>query len=134
MFDGYPMKKTFLLITLLAALTMVCGTLISLADDPSPKYTVEQIMKSVFKGDDTVSVAKKVGKGNGTQADMDKLVEYVSSLPLNDAPQGDPAGWKKKTTAVLDAVTALKAGKSDALVQYNKAVNCQACHSEYRPE
>jgi hypothetical protein len=89
-------------------------------------------MKSAFKGDD--SIAKRIIKGKSTKEDYDKLVEYVTSLPLNDAPQGDPAGWKKKTTAVLDAANALKEGKPGAVAQFNQAANCQACHSIYRPE
>lgn len=115
----------------LVVLTLVLGTVILRATDQPPKYTVEEIMKTVFKGDD--SIVKMVGKGKSTKADLDKLAEYVGSLPTNDPPQGDRAGWKKKTTAVLDAVTALQAGKSGALAQFNLAVDCKSCHSVYRP-
>jgi cytochrome c556 len=92
---------------------------------------VEEIMKAVFKGDD--SIAKKVAQGKGTKEDLAKLAEYVASLPANDAPQGDPAGWTKKTTAVLDAVTALKAEQPGALAQFKLATDCKSCHSVYRP-
>ncbi len=126
------MKISFHIVAINVAVILAGCIAISHAEDPSPKYTVEQVMKTLFKGED--SVAKKISKGNGTKEDYDKLVEYVSSLPLNDAPQGDPVGWKKKTTALLAAATALKEGKPDALTQYNQAVNCQACHSVYRPE
>ncbi len=102
------------------------------ADPETPKYTVEEIMKAVFKGED--STGKKISKGKGTQADYDRLVEYLTSLPLNDPPQGDPAGWKQKTTALLKAAVALKEGKDGALEQFNLAVNCQACHRIYRPD
>lgn len=102
------------------------------AADKPPKYTVQEIMKVVFKGED--SAHKKIIKGIATPADYDKLVEYVSALPLNDPPQGDAAEWKKKASALLDAVVALKAGKPEALAQYNKTVNCQACHRVFRPD
>ena len=118
--------------TLFIVITFLAGTAIVRADAPAPKYTVEEIMKAVFKGED--STGKKISQGKATQADYDKLVEYVSSLPLNDAPQGDPAGWKQKTTALLAAATALKEGKPGALAQYSQAANCQACHRVYRPE
>ena len=108
------------------------SALILNAEDKSPKYTVQQIMKALFKGEDSVN--KKITKGNGAKEDYDKLVQYLSALPLNEAPQGDPAGWKQKTTALLDAATALKENKPGALAQYNQAVNCQACHRVYRPE
>ncbi|MGC9941455.1 MAG: hypothetical protein ABSE48_06440 [Verrucomicrobiota bacterium] len=100
------------------------------ADDP--KYTVEQVMKAVFKGED--SVHKRIINGKASKDDLAKLVAYVSVLPQNDPPQGDPAGWQKKTTALLDAAKALQAGEGQALAQYTKAANCQACHSVYRPD
>jgi cytochrome c556 len=125
------MKTPIGMVRLVVALTLVLGSVILRATEQPPKYTVEEIMKAVFKGDD--SVAKRVGQGKGTPADLDKLAEYVSSLPINDAPQGDAAGWKKKTTAVVDAVTALKAGQAGALTQFNQAVDCKSCHSVYRP-
>jgi cytochrome c556 len=125
------MKTTSGIAWLFIVLVLVLSTLILRAADQAPKYTVEEIMKAVFKGDD--SIAKRVGEGKGTKADLDKLAEYVDSLPANDPPQGDPAGWKKKTTAVLDAVTALKAGHPGAVAQFNQAVDCKACHSMYRP-
>ncbi len=114
------------------ALACIAGLTVVHAQDKTPKYTVEQIMKALHKGDD--AVGKKVLNGKGTQADFDKLVEYYTSLPLNDAPQGDPAGWKQKTTAVLNAAQALKDGKPGALAQYAKAVSCKDCHSVYRPQ
>ena len=107
-----------------------CAAIMRAADQP-PKYTVEEIMKAVFKGDD--SIAKKVAQGKGTKEDLAKLAEYVESLPANDAPQGDPAGWKKKTTAVLDAVSALREEKPGALTQFKLATDCKSCHSVYRP-
>jgi hypothetical protein len=113
-------------------ITFFTGAVVLHAEDKSPKYTVQQIMKTLFKGEDSVN--KKIIQGNGTKEDYDKLVEYLSALPLNEAPQGDPAGWKQKTTALLDAATALKANKPGALAQYNQVVNCQACHRVYRPE
>ena len=117
---------------MITALSFATAALIGRAEEATPKYSVEEIMKATFKGDD--SIAKRISKGKSTKDDYEKLVEYVTSLPLNDAPQGDAVGWKKKTTAVLDAANALKAGKPDAVAQFNQAANCQACHSIYRPE
>jgi hypothetical protein len=128
----YPMKTPFCNVAMVVAITLAASPAILCAEDNPPKYSVEQIMKAVFKGEDSIS--KKVSSGKGSKEDYEKLVEYLSSLPLNDPPQGDPAGWKKKTTALLDAATALGQGKPGALAQYNQTVNCQSCHSVYRPE
>jgi hypothetical protein len=102
------------------------------AAEKSPKYTVEEIMKAVFKGED--STHKKITQGKAVPADYDKLVEYLSSLPLNEPPQGDVVVWRQKSATLLNAAIALKQGKPEALSQYNKAVNCQACHRDYRPD
>ncbi len=98
----------------------------------SPKYTVEEIMKAIFKGED--STGKRISQGQGTQADYDRLVEYLSSLPLNDAPQGDPIDWKLRTTALLNSAIDLQKNKPDALAEFTKTSNCQACHRIFRPE
>jgi cytochrome c556 len=110
----------------------LAGVVTMVAADKPPKYTVQEIMKAVFKGED--STHKRIVKGTATPSDYDKLVEYLTALPLNDPPQGDAADWKKKSDVLLDAAVALKAHKPDALSQYNKAVNCQACHRIYRPD
>jgi cytochrome c556 len=114
-----------------AILVLVMALSVSAKADAS-KYTVKQIMKAVFKGED--SVHKRVINGTASKADLAKLVEYVSALPQNNPPQGDAAGWQKKTTALLDAAKALQAGKDAALDQYTKAANCRACHDIYRPD
>ena len=126
------MKRTTGHICLVLASILAGAAVIARATEKPPKYTVEEIMKAVFKGED--STHKRVSQGKAAPADYDKLVEYLSALPLNDPPQGDAVVWKQKSTALLNAAVALKQGKPDALSQYNKAVNCQACHREYRPE
>jgi hypothetical protein len=110
---------------------LFCSALWLRAGD-APKYTISQVMKTLHKGED--SLGNKVSKGQGTKEDFARLVEYYSSLPLNTPPEGDDASWRAKTTALLDAAKALRDGKEGALAQYNKAVNCKACHSIHRTE
>ena len=120
----------FLAATLLA--TTVTGALLMVRAADKPQYTVKEVMKAVHKGDD--ALAKKVTKGEGTTDDYKKLVVYYIALPLNEAPKGDAASWKEKTTALLLAAQALEAGKPGALDQYKTAVNCKACHSVHKPD
>jgi hypothetical protein len=89
-------------------------------------------MKALHKGED--SVGNKVSAGHGTKEDFAKMVDYYTSLPLDSPPVGDDVSWKAKSTALLDAAKALRDGKENALAQYNKAVNCKACHSVHRDE
>jgi cytochrome c556 len=114
--------------------TVAAATLVPLTGwaAPKPKYTTKEIMKALHKGDE--ALGKKVGKGEGTPDDFKKMVEYYTSLPLNDPPQGDAAEWKKMATARLASAKALEAGKPGALDLYREAVNCKACHSEFKPK
>lgn len=126
--------KNPLLPALAAALGVAAFTnaLLTAGAADKPQYTVKEVMKAVHKGDD--ALAKKVTKGEGTPDDYKKLVVYYIALPLNEAPKGDAASWKEKTTALLLAAQALEAGKPGALDQYKAAVNCKACHSVHKPD
>ncbi len=98
----------------------------------TPKYTVKEVMKAINKGED--NIGKRIGKGQASKADIDKMVEYYASLPLNDPPRGDKADWLAKTTALVKASKELQSGAPGALEHYKAAVNCKACHQEHKPE
>ena len=100
--------------------------------DAKPKYTIEQIMDQGFKGKE--SPAGRVGKGEGSPADIKLLAELTRALPLNPPPQGDLASWKEKSTALAAAGQALADGKPGALEAWKTAVNCKTCHSVHKPE
>ena len=102
------------------------------AAEAKPKYTTKEVMKTLHKGQD--NIAKHVSQGSGTKEEIDKLVEYYASLPLNEPPKGDKASWAAKSTALFKAAEDLKAGKPNALAGYKQAVNCKACHSAHRPD
>ena len=97
-----------------------------------PKYTTEEVMKTLHKGKD--SIGKHVQDGNGTKEEIHKLLEYYPSLLLNVPEKGDKAEWKKKVTALLAATKALDKGTPGALEQFKEAVNCKACHQAHKPD
>jgi hypothetical protein len=124
------MKNHFLILS--SAVALAALTFYVNAADKKPKYTTEQVMEALHKGDD--NVGKRILKGEGSKEDLAKLVEYYPSLPLNEPAKGDKASWEAKTTALLKAAKALHAGEAGALEQYKQAVNCKACHNAHRPE
>ena len=97
-----------------------------------PKYSIEEVMKAIHKGED--NVGKRVFKGTASKDDIKKMVEYYASLPLNDPPQGDAKVWKQKTEALVAAAAALQKEEAGAADKYKEAANCKACHKEFRPE
>jgi hypothetical protein len=128
-----PRYSVLKLATLLAAAALVRSLPIPAprAAAAKPKFTIKEVMQTLHKGDD--SVARRVSDGHGTKEDFAKLVEYYESLPLCTPELGEKASWNEKSTALLKAARALKAGEDGALETYKKAVNCRACHSQHRP-
>jgi cytochrome c553 len=96
-----------------------------------PKYTIKEVMKEIHKGDD--NIGKRAVKGQASKDDINKMVEYYTSLPLNDPPRGDKESWLAKTTALVKASQELKAGSAGAVEHYKQAANCKACHEAHKP-
>ncbi len=114
-------------------LGLIVGVAILLpAQGEEAKYSIKEVMKALNKGDD--AVGKKVAKGLASPEEIAKVVEYYQSLPLTKPTQGDPANWKSKTDKLLLASKNLKAAKPGALDAFKEAVNCKACHQEFKPE
>ena len=97
-----------------------------------PKYTIEEIMKAINKGKE--SIGNRIKDGSASKEDIKKMVEYYSSLPLNDPPKGDAKLWKEKATALVAAAKDLEKGSEGAHDKFMAAVDCKACHKEFKPE
>lgn len=108
------------------------GVIVRAAEARKPKYTVKEVMKEIHKGED--NIGKRVAKGAASKEDVDKMIEYYQSLPLNDPPRGEKASWHEKTSALFLAAQSVREKKSGALESYKAASNCKACHSAHKPE
>jgi hypothetical protein len=126
------MKSTVIFAALVAGLFTLVATQLARAAEAKAKYTIKEVMKATQKGDD--AIGKRVAKGQGTQEDFAKLVEYFESLPLCSPEKGDQASWNAKATALVKSARALKAGEPNALAAYKQAANCKACHSVHKPD
>ena len=92
-------------------------------------------MKTYHKAPKGVDpVCKKAQDGTATEKEIKELVAAYKKLTTTKPPQGDEAGWKKKTAALLGAAEGLEKHLPDAVAKYKDAVNCKACHSVYKPE
>jgi len=96
-----------------------------------PKYTIKEVMKEIHKGDD--NIGKRAVKGQASKEDINKMVEYYASLPLNEPPRGEKESWLAKTTALVKASQELKAGSPSAVEHYKQAANCKGCHEAHKP-
>jgi len=122
------------LITSIIGLAFLASAPIQLARaaETKPKYSVEEIMKALNKGQQ--NIGKRAASGQASKEDLTALVDYYDALPLNPPPKGDKASWTEKTAAVAKAARALKAGESGAAEAFKAASNCKACHSIHKPD
>lgn len=125
-------QKSLIIACLALALGGAASVPLLRAAEAKPKYTTKEVMKALHKGQD--NIAKHVSQGAGTKEEINKLVEYYASLPLNEPPKGDKSSWSTKSTALLKAAQDLQAGKPNALAGFKQAVNCKACHSAHKPD
>ena len=119
-------------VSAVALLLAVALAPVAWAEAKKAKYTVQEVMKAIHKGED--NIGKRAVKGAASKDDIAKLAEYYESLPLNDPPRGEMASWKEKTGALVKASKALKAGEAGAVELYKNAANCKACHNVHKPE
>ena len=108
------------------------------APAPTPKYTIKQVMGAIHKAPTnapagTAAIINKATKTqNATKAEIDKMVEYYTALPLNKPPAGDAASWKTKTEALLAAAISLQKSETNAVAKLTTASTCKACHSVHK--
>jgi hypothetical protein len=119
-------------VTVAIAVLGAAATQFARAAESRANYTIKEVMKATNKGD--ASIGKRVVQGKGTPEDFARHVEYYASLPLCTPEKGDKTSWQTKSTALLKAALALKAGEPNALAAYKQAANCKACHSAHKPD
>lgn len=110
------------------ALTLILA--IASAGFASADSAIKDVMKKDFKPED--AIAKKVGKGEATPADIDALIKDAAALSAATPSKGDKSVWAEKTKALADALTKVKAKDASGVSDFKKAVNCKACHDVFK--
>ena len=114
------MKKTAL--TLLFALAGVSSVF---ADD-----VIEDAMKKYHKPED--GIAKKVGKGEATDAEIAELITAYEAMSKATPPKGDKDAFQKKCEGIVAALKKVQAKDASGVSEYKKGINCKACHDVFR--
>lgn len=112
------MKKTTLL-TLLLTMAAVQ------ADD-----VIKASMKKYHKPED--AVAKKVGKGEASDADLADLLKAYQATCAATPPKGEKTAWVEKNKAVISAIKKVQAKDASGTSDFKKAINCKACHDVFK--
>jgi hypothetical protein len=120
---------------LLAALVVgLVGVSVADAKKADTPKTIKEIMKkghSAPEGEDPL--CKKLLTGKASEAETKDLIALYEDLVKDKPPQGDADAFKKKATALLSAAKDVAAKKDGATDAYKKAVDCKACHTDFKP-
>jgi len=129
-------RKAFVTAAACMAAIVASFTLVPrLQADEKSDEVIKQVMKDYHKAPKGVDpVCKKALTGKATPEELKKLVEGYKKLTTVDAPKGDAASWKDKTSKLLAAAEALEKGDADGVARYKEAVNCKACHTAHKPD
>ncbi len=96
----------------------------------SADSAIKDVMKKDFKPED--AIAKKVGKGEATDAELDTLIKGVAAMSAATPPKGDKAAWSTKTKALSAALAKVKAKDASGISEFKKANNCKTCHDVFK--
>lgn len=116
----------------LAVALGLCVTGLTAADAKSSP--IKEAMKkyhSAPKGTDPV--CKKAGAGQATKEEIKGMLAAYTAMAAAKPPQGDEAKWKQLSAALVEATAALDKGEAGAADKYKAAVNCKACHTDFKP-
>ena len=91
-------------------------------------YTLGQVMAQGMKS----GLWQKVADGKATKEEQQKFEDMVTAMVKMKPPKGDVGDWTLKTTELVAATQAARAGKEGAGEQLKKAADCKACHEAHR--
>jgi uncharacterized membrane protein len=98
-----------------------------------PEITISDVMINFHKGKNSIAAQAREGK-----PDKDKLqdmLKHYQAIAELTPPKGTVAGWKKRTTELIDATNNLiLLGGPEAVDRYKTAVSCKACHGDHRDD
>jgi hypothetical protein len=81
----------------------------------------------------TDKICDKASKGTATKEEIKGMLAAYTAMAAAKPPQGDEAKWKKLCADLVNATAALDKGEAGAAQKFEAAVNCKACHSEFKP-
>ena len=120
------MMLSFVMLTLFSGVTT--SVLVNAEESDGTKYSTKEVMKVAFKD----GLLKKVSSVNASAEEAKKLHAMLVSLSKNQPKKGDADSWKKLTSALVKASTAVKEGTEGAGAMLQKASNCKACHNIHK--
>jgi len=116
----------------LAVALGLCVSGLTAADAKS--NPIKEAMKkynSAPKGTD--KICDKAAKGTATKEEISGMLAAYKAMAAAKPPQGDQKKWVELCTELVNATAALEKGEAGATDRFGKAVNCKACHTDFKP-
>ncbi len=110
---------------------LVAGCLAGAAYAVQEAKTIKDVM-AAHKGKE--SMLNKITGGKGSDEEHKKLLAMYEFMATQKPPQGDEAGWKEKTSALVAAAKEVVEKKEGGLDHLKKASTCKACHDVHKPK
>ncbi len=79
-------------------------------------------------------VSDRIIDGTASDEELKKTLELYKGMADTPPPQGDAAAFKEKVAKLIGATENVVAKKDGAAAAYKEAVDCKACHSEFKPK
>lgn len=121
------MNTRFLTVT---ALVAVAASIAIAAEESNPIKDAMKFAHKAPQGEKKLN--EKILDGTAPETDVKKTLDLYKAMVDTKPPKGDQAGFKAKVEKLIIATQEVVDKKPDALVHYKDAVNCKACHSEYK--
>ena len=115
----------------LAVALGLCVTGLTAADAKNPIKDAMAKYHKAPKGTDPA--CKKAGAGQCSKEELAGMVAAYKAMCAAKPPQGDQKKWVQLCTELVNATAALEKGEAGAADKFKKAVNCKACHDEFKP-
>ncbi|MBW3596601.1 MAG: hypothetical protein KY475_04930 [Planctomycetes bacterium] len=125
------MMKPLTRIVMLAGAAMLIGRgpAIALDKGADNNLSIKEVMIAAYKEE---KLAKKVIRGEASEAEKQRLLSMYEALAETSPPRGSPVSWKRKTVALVEAAQAAVEGEEEAPVLLKKTMECGACHSTHK--
>jgi len=79
-------------------------------------------------------LSEKIADGTADPEDVKKALELYKKMADAKPPKGDEAAFKAKVAKLVAATEELVSNKAEGVAHYKEAVNCKACHSDFKKD
>jgi len=112
------------------AVTAALVTVAFAADDDNPIKQAMVFAHKAPKGEKKLN--EKIVEGTAAEADINKALELYKAMADTKPPKGEAAAFKERAAKLITATEEVLAKNPDGVQHYKSAVDCKACHSEFR--